>query len=485
MIQRTAAPPVRWAQHGVAPVAAGAAALAALVAIRIAGLHEGLLYPDGYQYLLMARGISEHLEPVVSLGTGDSLGPNADAAAKPLFPMLVAVLDVLGMSPLAAARAVTVAAATAVPVLTGLLAVRLGTGRPAALLAALLAVLSPTAAYWFGFAGPDPLAPALALGAALALIGRRPLAGGVLAGLCMLARPEYALAGLAAAIAGLASRRARQETARALAGAILTVGVLLAAIRPPLSAPGTSTIAAALLVTAISVAVLLSADRIGKPGYAGIVGSVVSAVVLLDDGAWTSLARRDWALVGLAVIGAALAAGRAAPRAKALRVLALSLPLIAAYWAKNPGLERYAAQLVPELALVAAIGIGTLGRRSAVASLAAGSAFLCALIAPARSVGVDAFRELAPGLERAPAGPIVTATPDAYALLFPGRTVKVMRPGARGLVLMDGAARALEPGLRAEGRVVLRIPVITGFLRPDGIVDRRPAVLYRGRVVER
>jgi hypothetical protein len=60
-----------------------------------------------------------------------------------------------------------------------------------------------------------------------------------------------------------------------------------------------------------------------------------------------------------------------------------------------------------------------------------------------------------------------------------------MRPGAQGLVLIDAAARAYEPELRASGTLVARIPAPAGFLRPDGRVDRGPALLYRGRVVRR
>ncbi|HSI97275.1 MAG TPA: hypothetical protein VK926_02850, partial [Gaiellaceae bacterium] len=52
---------VRWSQH-----------------------HAALLYPDGYQYLLMARGLSENLEPTTTLGpSGDPFVPSPDAAVKP------------------------------------------------------------------------------------------------------------------------------------------------------------------------------------------------------------------------------------------------------------------------------------------------------------------------------------------------------------------------------------------------------------------
>ena len=71
-----------------------AAALFALaLALRLHQHHDALMYPDGYQYLLMARGIGEHLEPTTVLGPGgDVFVPNPDAAAKPLFPIVVAAV---------------------------------------------------------------------------------------------------------------------------------------------------------------------------------------------------------------------------------------------------------------------------------------------------------------------------------------------------------------------------------------------------------
>src|SRR5581483_11369560 len=85
----------------------------------------------------------------------------------------------------------------------------------------------------------------------------------------------------------------------------------------------------------------------------------------------------------------------------------------------------------------------------------------------------------------APAGAIVTAAPDAYGVLLPERSLRAMRPGASGLVLVDGAARAYEPDLTVRGALVATIRTDAAFLAPDGTVDRRPAYLYRGTVVRR
>jgi hypothetical protein len=77
----------------LSPVALFAGALA----LRLAQHHDALLYPDGYQYLLMARGIAEHFEPTTVLGPGgDTFVPSPDAAAKPVYPLVVAGVHVFG-----------------------------------------------------------------------------------------------------------------------------------------------------------------------------------------------------------------------------------------------------------------------------------------------------------------------------------------------------------------------------------------------------
>ena len=112
---------------GVARAIVLVAALAAATALRWAQAHQGLLYPDAYQYLLMARGVLEEGRPVLPLGDGtNTLLPNADASLKPLYPALIASVHLLGASWLTAARLVTAVAAGAVVVLTGLLGLRAG-----------------------------------------------------------------------------------------------------------------------------------------------------------------------------------------------------------------------------------------------------------------------------------------------------------------------------------------------------------------------
>ena len=77
---------------------------------------------------------------------------------------------------------------------------------------------------------------------------------------------------------------------------------------------------------------------------------------------------------------------------------------------------------------------------------------------------------------------LVNAAPDAYSVLLPDRAVRAMRPGAIGLVLLDAAQRAYEPGVRVRGWVVARLPNPVGFRRPNGDLDRSPAVVVDGVV---
>jgi hypothetical protein len=84
-----------------------------------------------------------------------------------------------------------------------------------------------------------------------------------------------------------------------------------------------------------------------------------------------------------------------------------------------------------------------------------------------------------------PGATIVSAAADAYSVERPDLRFRMAAPGARGLVLVDGAHRAYERDLVARGRTVARLDPAVGFLRPDGTLDDAPAVLVRGRLSAR
>ena len=457
--------------------------------IRLAGQHAALLYPDGYQYLLMARGIGEHLRPTTVLGHGgEAFVPSADAAAKPLFPLLVAALHALGASWLGAARIVTAAAGASTIVLAALLTLRLTGSRLAGASAALLLLASPSLGFWSGFSGPDPLAQALGLGAALAFVHRSPRLGGVLTALAVAARPELLVVALAAATVGARDAETRAEAGRAALASTLTLALILGAIRPPIAMPDLELVwLAPLLLVAVGLALAAPRSRI-PVGVAVVVGLGAVAVGSLTAPGLVGLWSDDWPLLGLGLAGFAVAALDRSRRSAALKVLLIGVLLGAVYWVKNPTLERYFVLLLPLAALLAGLGVATLprpGRRLATGAvaLAVVAGFLRAPAPEARQP--DVFSAVATRLSRSlpSSEPLVTAAPDAYGFWLPTQPVRTMRPGARGMILLDAAQRSYAPELGARGRIVARFEDEMAFVRPGGEIDAGPAVLVAGRVV--
>jgi predicted membrane-bound dolichyl-phosphate-mannose-protein mannosyltransferase len=158
--------------------------------------------------------------------------PSPDAAAKP-----VAGVHVFGVPLLTAASLVTAAAAAAVVVLAALLAAKVGRSPWAGAAAGVLLLASPSLGFWSGFSGPDPLSQALALAAALALVNRRPVAGGALAGLAIATRPELALVALAAAAVAWRSGDWRSDLRRAAPATVVTLALVYGTLRPPVALP--------------------------------------------------------------------------------------------------------------------------------------------------------------------------------------------------------------------------------------------------------
>jgi hypothetical protein len=477
-----------------AAFAFGALAVAALV-LRLHQRQPGLLYPDGYQYLLMARGIAGHLQPTVQLGHGGELFvPSVDAALKPLFPALVAAFSWMAGAR-AAADALTALAASATVVLAALLAGRLTGSRAGAGLAALAALSSPALGYWSGFAGPDPLAEALALATALALCHRRATTAGVLGALCAASRPEWAIVLCAAGLAGLARTPTRARAGRALLSGAFTLAAVLLLLRPPLAMPtgGAGALLGALAAgTALQLLVPWIAATPRRATLAAATTMLAFALAALAGHApaLAALARAEWPLFLLAGWGAlsACATGRGRPLAHLLAALAL---LGAIYGYRNPGSARYFADLLPLLSVAAgyaAVGFparATRRVRRSLPALALALAALTAIVAPAPPrLASDTFATLAARLAQAPPGTLVSEAPDAYGFLLPGRPQVGLRPGAHGLILLDGAQRAYDPGLTARGVVVARLPVPGGFERPDGRLDVGDAVLVRGVVTK-
>jgi hypothetical protein len=470
-------------------LAAFVAASGGLLVVRASQLHQGPLYPDGYQYLLMARGIVEHGRPLLRLGAGgDRFVPNADASLKPLFPALVAGAHLLGLGWLTAARILSALAAAATVALCAVVAHRLTRSWLGGVVGGGLCLASPALAYWSGFAGPDALAPALALAATLALLERRFALGGMLVAGSITTRPEYLALAIAAAVAATAWPAARPGLTRATTAAFLTLASILALVRPPLVAPAGKIVLVGIVASlAAGSLVVLVVRRLLSPA---VWGAAVAAAVgtFAFSGVppgLRDLLGSDWPVFAAAAIGFTLALTKQPSRRNAIAIALAIVLLGAIYLAKNPELERYLTQLVPPLALLASLGAVELGTRRSAAALITGVVAAMVVFLPARpEPGTDAFAAVAPRLART-TGPLVTAAPDAYGFLLYPRAVRTMRPRARGLIVLDAAQRTFEPELTARGRRIARIAGGDGFVRPDGRVDRGPAVVVQGTVWRR
>lgn len=80
--------------------------------------------------------------------------------------------------------------------------------------------------------------------------------------------------------------------------------------------------------------------------------------------------------------------------------------------------------------------------------------------------------------------PLLTAAPDAYGFLLPHRSVRALRAGEHGLIVLDGAQRQYAPDLTARGRLIETITQVV-FVRPNGTEDRGIVRIVLGTVVRR
>jgi len=464
-----------------------AALFVVALVVRLQQHHDALLYPDGYQYLLMARGISEHLQLTTVLGPhGDVFRPNADAAAKPLFPMVVSVFHAFGLSWLDAARLVTAVAGAAAVLALALLVSKLSGSQLAGIAAGGLILVSPSVGFWSGFSGPDPMAEALALGAALAFVDRRPRLGGVLTGLAIATRPEVLVIAVAAAVVSLRSAETRADVRRAAPPAVLTAGLVFALVRAPVPVHDWRLVqlSAVLLAAAVVAAILpRSATRYVTAALLVAIGYAVATQPGLRE-LWSS----DWPLILMGAAGAMVLVREERGAHVAAFALGAAVVLGGIYVIKNPSLARYFSMLLPAAAVLAGVGLASLPRPARLAAVAT------AAVAVGMGVGhqvpgsrdYDMFsivaRTVAPKL---PAAPLVTAAPDAYGFWLPTHSVQAMRRGARGAVLLDASQRLYDPSLTARGKVIDRITDDIAFARANGDIDAGPAVLIDGRVESR
>jgi hypothetical protein len=453
--------------------------------IRLGQHHDALLYPDGYQYLLMARGVSEHLQLTTALGPhGDTFVPNADAAVKPLFPIVVSTIHAVGVSWLDAARLATAAASATAVVALSLLVSKLGGSRLAGIAAGFLLLASPSVAFWSGFSGPDPMAVAFTLTAALAFVHRRSRLGGILTGLAIATRPEVIVIAAAAAVIGIRRPETRGDVRHAAPAAILTTALVFALVRAPIPIHDWRLVR--LFLVLLGAAVVAAIVPLGAHRYVAIAALGGVGFVLLTRSGPHELWSSDWPLVLSGVAGAIVLLREW--RGATVVAVALSAVVLlgSVYLVKNPSLARYFTLLLPAAAVLAGVGLASLPRHLRAAGLAA----LVVVIGAGfdhqvpGSRNYDVFeavaRSVAPKLR---GEPLVTAAPDAYGFWLPMNSVLQLRTGARGAVLLDASQRMYDPTLTAHGRVIDRVSDGIAFARANGQIDAGPAVLIAGRVV--
>lgn len=449
-------------------------AFAAALGARLTQLHPGLLYPDGYQYLLIAREVATGTRPLHFGSGGQAFVPSPDAAVKPLYPLLLAVVHWFGLPLHSAATITSLVAASLVVVLAGEVVWSTTGSALAATACGALCLADTSLGYWSGFPGPDTVAQALALAAALAALRGRRISCGVLAGAAIATRPE--LAAVAALAIGLAARSdAGRSTLRAAApSAAATLALVYAALRPPLAI----NVGFAIEVALVLVAIAVGATTLRSHRSPVVVAAVAAVVVLASSGTRVTL-EHDLPLALGALAAGLFSRGRS--KDVALLFFAGAIAVLGATYAlKNPESQRYGAMLVPLYAIAAGVALAQIDRRRA-AALAATAISLALVFAPSNPrTGTDSFAALA---SRIPPSrlPLVTASPDAFGFLLPGRVVKALAPNAHGLILLDGAQRLYEPTLTARGTLVAIIDH-TAFVRPDGTIDRKPVRLVAGTV---
>jgi hypothetical protein len=465
--------------------AAAAGALTELTSWKLSRLHGGLLYPDGYQYLLMSRGIARNGRAILNTGHGGNvLLPNADAALKPFEPLLVALLHFTGFGWWDAARVVTAASGVGVIVLAAALTWQLTRSNVLAGCAAALCIASPSITWWSGFLGPDALAPCLGLAALLAGLRGRPRLAGVLAGLAATSRPEYALAALVVLIGTLLDRDTRHAALRAAAFALLTVAFVVAVTRPPFGGLDGRQLLAAACAVAIAGIAWFMLTRLALHGAIAVaataagIGAVAMAVLDGRAEGLRMIVAQQPSIVALIATGL-VAAASGKKSVEALRLMLLIGLMLLVYLEKNPTLDRYPTQLLPLAIPLALAGLSQLRFRAAVGLAAALIAVATLVSSPTPpTIKTDTFRTVAS--ELAPTGPaLISATPDAYSFWLPNRPQRLITAGTHGLFIVDGATRSLTP-LHVCGKVTRRVSSGLGFTSLDGNTDIAPAELVVG-----
>jgi hypothetical protein len=370
-----------------------------------------------------------------------------------------------------------------------LLVTRLGGSRAAGLAAGALVLTSPSIGFWSGFSGPDPLAVALVLSAALAFAYGHPRLGGALVELAVATRPEIALVAAAAGLFALRGEESRRQLARAALSAVVVVALVYGLLRTPVSVTDWR-LAWLAPVFAAGIGLVLAVPA-GWLRYAAVAAAGLVVLAVAVEPGPLALWHADWPLLLAGAAGLVVLLDRRRDNdAAALTVVAVVLLLGSVYLVKNPGSCATSRSCSPPPRCSPAWLCRHSRRGSVLPRSRRSRSWRSAGFQPIPgNRDFDMFPMVARSIARTLATthpePLVTAAPDAYGFWLPRQPVHGMHPGARGAVLLDAAQRLYEPRLTARGRAVARVSDDIAFARPDLEIDAGPAVLVVGRVVAR
>jgi len=328
-------------------------ALAVGLAVRLARLAlDPLIHPDGPAYLAIAMDV-----------VGGRFGRVLGGYYSPLYPTLVALPAALGV-PLELAGRLTalLAGLAALPLLDAFVRRRLGAS--AAVAAVLVAAVQPALVKASAQVLPETLAATLILGWLVALPDA-PAAGGVLAGLAYLARPE----GVLLLPLGLVRLRARRVGY--VGAALLVMAPALIALRVETGHWQLSPREARIVPVPGATTLVDAALRDPRALVASVARGAVEQT--LDDA--KALSPFLWPAFAAGVASASARAAVGWPLVVAASFTALPLAL-------NPS-PRYAVPLVPLLLPAVAAGLVALAARLGRRAQAAGAALGVALVVQA------------------------------------------------------------------------------------------------------
>jgi hypothetical protein len=342
------------------------------------------VYPDSYQSVTVAQNLKQYHRLAAPMGQYGMVYPDFFGWTRPLFPSLIVLFSLFGMSLFTAAHFVTIIAGILAIAAVYLLASLVLKSKKAGLAASLLLAVSYSHAVWGGFIFTESLGVLMLTLALLSLWRYRAVAenwftyqdiiSGALFSLAVLTRYEYiALLIPAAFLAG--SNFSLKRTLSIISTLFAIVFFVLALLHP--FTGDISWIWSQVRDFVIIIAISLAAITLGlffikshKPSLPKLEKWAARAALLLIifgsiamifrhslyPGLW-DFANNDPLLCAAALFGLILLLiGTKTEKRTGLAVVAGILILVGVYTQVNPGMERYPTHLTPLILIPASYG---------------------------------------------------------------------------------------------------------------------------------